>query len=46
MSPDDRLRIRHMVDAMEAARGFIDGRVRADLDTDRMLLFALIRAVA
>jgi uncharacterized protein with HEPN domain len=45
MSPDDRLRIRHMVEAMEAARSFIDGRVRADLDTDRMLLFALIRAV-
>jgi uncharacterized protein with HEPN domain len=37
--------MRHMVEAMETAQDFIDGHVRADLDTDRMLLFALIRVV-
>ena len=45
MSPDDRLRLRHMVEAIETAQSFIVGRKRADLDTDRMLLFALTRAV-
>lgn len=45
MSPDDRLRLRHMVEAIEAASRFIDGRNRADLDGDQMLLFALTRAV-
>lgn len=34
-----------MVEAMESAQEFIQGRSRADLDTDRMLLFALTRAV-
>jgi uncharacterized protein with HEPN domain len=45
MRPDDRVRIRHIVDAAETARDFVAGRTRADLDTDRMLLFALVRAV-
>jgi hypothetical protein len=45
MSPDDRSRLRHMMEAIETAQGFIAGRMRGDLDTDRMLLFALTRAV-
>ncbi len=45
MSPADRVRVRHMVDAIESAMGFADGRGRADLELDRMLLFALVRAV-
>jgi uncharacterized protein with HEPN domain len=34
-----------MRDAANAAMGFIQGRSRADLDTDLMLQFALIRAL-
>lgn len=46
MSPDDRVRLRHMADAIEAALKFIEGRSRSELDADRMLVFALVRAVA
>ena len=45
MLPDDRIRLQHMVDAIDAATTFIEGRSRADLDGDRMLVFALVRAV-
>jgi uncharacterized protein with HEPN domain len=45
MSQDDDVRIRHMVDAIEAALRFAKDRGRADLDRDEMLLFALVRAV-
>ena len=45
MSPDDRVRLRHMADAAESALRFVKGRARADLDADEMLLFALVRAV-
>lgn len=45
MSPDDDVRIRHMIDAIQAALRFAEGRERADLDLDEMLLFALVRAV-
>ena len=34
-----------MIEAAEAVETFVAGRHRADLDTDRMLLFALVRAV-
>ena len=45
MQPDDRIRIRHMIEAAEAALGFAAGRTRSDLDHDRMLLFALVRTI-
>lgn len=45
MRPDDRVRVGHMVEAAETVRNFIAGRERGDLDSDRMLLFALVRAV-
>jgi len=45
MNTDDRVRVLHMIDACEVAAQFIAGRSRADLDDDRMLLFALIRAI-
>lgn len=45
MSPDDRWRIGHMIEAAEEARAFVQGRQRADLDQDRMLCLALTRAV-
>ena len=45
MQDEDRIRVGHMIEAAEDALGFIVGRTRADLDTNRKLLFALVRAV-
>lgn len=45
MSPDDRWRIEHMIEAAEQALAFVNGRERADLDSDAMLCLALTRAV-
>lgn len=45
MQDEDRIRLLHMVEAAETAQDFISGRKREDLDTDRMLLFALVRAI-
>jgi uncharacterized protein with HEPN domain len=45
MQPDDLTRIRHMFEAAENALHFIFGKSRPDLDTDPMLLFALVRAI-
>jgi uncharacterized protein with HEPN domain len=45
LPPDDRIRIQHMIEAAESALGFVFGRSRGDLETDRMLLFALVRAI-
>jgi uncharacterized protein with HEPN domain len=45
MRPDDRIRLEHMVDAAENVARFVSGRSRPDLDADRMLLFAVVRAI-
>lgn len=45
MRADDQIRIRHMIEASQDVQRFVLGRQRAELDTDRMLLFALVRAV-
>jgi uncharacterized protein with HEPN domain len=45
MHAEDRVRVRHMVEACEAALRFAAGRQRDDLDNDEMLLFAIVRAV-
>ena len=45
MRADDRFRLGHMVDALEAANRFILDRRREDLNQDQMLAFALVRAV-
>jgi uncharacterized protein with HEPN domain len=34
-----------MIDAAKTAVGFVSGRARGDLDTDRMLVFSLVRAI-
>ena len=41
----DLIRLRHMLDAAEEALAFSDGKVRSDLDSNRMLRFALVRAL-
>ncbi|MBI4610960.1 MAG: DUF86 domain-containing protein [Candidatus Rokubacteria bacterium] len=43
MRKDDANRLRHMRDAAREALEFARGRVRSDLDTDRMLVLALIK---
>ena len=45
MSPDDRWRVQHMIEAAEQALAFIRERQRADLEADPMLRLALTRAV-
>ena len=45
MPPEDRVRLRHMLDAAEVAIQFMQDKDRAALDDDRMLLFAVVRAV-
>lgn len=45
MNPDDRVRLSHMMDALNKAIGFAEGRSRANLDTDAVLTFALMQAV-
>jgi uncharacterized protein with HEPN domain len=45
LTPDDAIRIRHMVEAAETAQRFVAGRRRADLDNDTMLLFAMVQAI-
>ncbi len=45
MRPDDVVRIRHMIEAADAAASFIGDRGQAELESDLMLLFALVRAV-
>jgi uncharacterized protein with HEPN domain len=45
MPPEDRIRVLHMIEATETALGFVTARQRADLNSDQMLLFALVRAI-
>ncbi len=45
MRAEDVARIRHMIDAAETVGQFMSGRQRPDLDSDRMLLFAVVRAI-
>jgi uncharacterized protein with HEPN domain len=45
MNPRDRVRLRHLADALNSAIRFARGHERGDLDKDEMLLFALVRAV-
>ena len=43
MSNDD-VRLRHMLDAAQQAVEFAQDRARANLDSDRMLAFSLVKA--
>lgn len=45
MPPDDRVRILHMIETTETALGFVAGRDRTELESNPMLLFALVRAI-
>ncbi len=45
MPPDDAIRLRHMIEAAKSAQQFVAGRSRGDLDSDLMLLFAVVRSI-
>jgi len=45
MNISDRVRLLHMLDAAQEAILFCQGRSRADLDDDRMLVLALMKAI-
>ena len=45
MHRDDLVRFRHMLDASKEAISFIKAKKRADLDTDRMLVLSLVKAI-
>ncbi|MCI0399989.1 MAG: DUF86 domain-containing protein [Gammaproteobacteria bacterium] len=45
MRKEDDVRLRHMRDAARQAIGFAEDRSRADLDTDLMPVFALVKAL-
>jgi len=45
MPPEDRTRILHMIEAAQTVADFVSGRAQADLDTNRLHLFALVPAV-
>jgi uncharacterized protein with HEPN domain len=45
MNVPDRIRLQHMLDATTEALSFSEGRTRADLDVDRMLLLALVKDI-
>jgi len=45
MQRDDLIRLRHMLDAAREAMSFAEGRKRADLDSDRMLVLSLVKAI-
>lgn len=45
MKNDDDIRLRHMLDAATEALRFTSGRQREDLEADRQLTWALIKAI-
>ena len=45
MKPDDRIRLRHIADALASAIRFAEGRRRKDLDQNEMLAFAVDHAI-
>lgn len=45
MPNEDRVRLAHMIEAAQSALGFVSGRKSEDLETDQMLLFAVVRAI-
>jgi uncharacterized protein with HEPN domain len=45
MTPDDRWRLQHMLDASREALSFMAGRSSEDLTRDRMLLLSLVKEI-
>ena len=45
MREDDTVRLYHMLDAAREALSFAKNRERRDLDTDRILVLALVKSI-
>jgi len=45
MKDDDRIRLRHMLDAAREAVGFAAGHDRSDLEANRMLALSLVKCI-
>jgi uncharacterized protein with HEPN domain len=45
MPKNDIVRLRHMLDAAREATEFAEGRSRAELDSNRMLVLSLVKAI-
>lgn len=45
LDSEDIVRLQHMLDAAQEARGFIQGKRRSDLENDRMLALSLIKEI-
>ena len=45
MQADDEVRLRHILEAARDAQRFLAGKCQEDLKEDRMLLFAVVKAV-
>ena len=45
MDSADEVRLRHMLDAAQEALSFVQGRSRAELDENRMLVLSLVKDV-
>ena len=45
MRAEDRIRLLHMTEAAQTALKFVVGKQKADLQSDQMLLFAVVRAI-
>lgn len=45
MPKSDRIRLQHMLDAAREALSFVRGKTREDLDRDRLLVLALVKAI-
>lgn len=43
MTPEDLIRVRHMVDAVREALSFAQGKSRTEIEHDRMLALAIIK---
>lgn len=45
MPREDRIRVLHMIEAIEAIASFLAGRGRQDLNRDQMFRFAVVHAI-
>lgn len=45
MSENDRVRLRHMLDAAREALAFVSDRKRPDIEADRMMALALVKEI-
>ena len=45
MRGDDRIRMRHMLDAAKEALSFAQNKTRGDLDSERMLVLSIVKSI-